>query len=183
MATIYPVARKSGRAWRVQVRKVDGTSTTRTFPTQREAKQWANHTEQQIATGKRVDATRGQVRFGDVLDAYVSAHGRQMGRSKTAGLKLLRRRLGSVKLTDLALGNTYTDFVSGRRKTGPGRPQYCKTCRTLGLCWMADPSPSVWTWHSNWRCWAASAGFCRTLDGYRNLGNAIAAPRMANWCS
>ncbi|MGI9369494.1 MAG: hypothetical protein ACR2O2_11730, partial [Ruegeria sp.] len=82
MASIYKVERKAGTAWRVQVRKADGTSTTKTFPTQREAKQWANHTEQQIASGKRVAANRGPLRFGDVLDEYVAAHGGQMGRSK-----------------------------------------------------------------------------------------------------
>ncbi len=120
MATIYPVTRKSGRAWRAQVRKADGTSTTKTFPTQRDAKQWVVFTEQQIAEGKRIAATRGPLRFGDVTDAYVTAHGGQMGRSKTAGLRLLRRRLGAVKITDMAVGKTYTDFVSSRERDGAG---------------------------------------------------------------
>ncbi len=121
MASIYKVNRKAGTAWRVQVRKADGSSATRTFLSQREAKQWANHTEQQLAQGKRVTASgNGKVRFGDLLDEYVATHSGQMRRSKTAGLALLRRRIGTVKLSDMTLGKTYTSFVAEREKDGAG---------------------------------------------------------------
>jgi integrase len=121
MASIYRVNRTGGPAWRVQVRKADGTSASQTFPTQREAKQYASYTEQEISKGRRVAANgTATVRFGDVLDTYAAAHENQMGRSKKAGLALLRRRVGKVKLSDMAVGKTIVDFVSGRERDGAG---------------------------------------------------------------
>ncbi|MGR3343352.1 MAG: tyrosine-type recombinase/integrase [Paracoccaceae bacterium] len=121
MASIYRVDKKGGTAWRVQIRKADGTSASRTFPTRREAKQWASYTEQEISKGRRIAANgTATVRFGDLLDTYTAAHENQMGRSKKAGLALLRRRVGKVKLSDLALGRTLLDFVANREKDGAG---------------------------------------------------------------
>ena len=72
-----------------------------------------------MAKGKRVTATgKGTLRFGDLLDEYWAAHGDQMGRFKTAGLALSRRRIGTATLSDMTLGKTCTDFASGREKDG-----------------------------------------------------------------
>lgn len=121
MASIYAVERKGGKAWRVQVRKADGTTATQTFPSKSEAKQWAAFVETEAARGRKVaTASRGVARFGQLLDAYVSANTEQMGRSKAAGLTLLRKRLGSVKVADMALGSTFTSFVASREKDGAG---------------------------------------------------------------
>ena len=125
MASISRVKRRAGNAWRAQVRKADGTSATRTFPSQREAKQWVTFTENDIAKGKSVSATgNGAARFGDLLDSYVESQDemqRKMGRSKRSGLALLRRKLGAVKLAEMSVGRTYAVFVADWAKDGAGQ--------------------------------------------------------------
>lgn len=133
MGSIYKVERKGRTAFRAQVRKADGTSVSQTFPTRVEAKRWTTFTEQQIEEGKRVAANgTNTLRFGDILDAYVEAHQEQMGRSKVAGLKLLRRRLGTVKLSDMGMGTTYVGFVAAREKDGAGPATILQDLSYLG---------------------------------------------------
>lgn len=113
MATIYRHRDK----WRAQIRKVDGTSLSKTFPAKADAKKWAAWAETEVAKGKRVDA--GKLRFGDLLDAYSDAH-RSMSRSKASGLAMLRRVLGAQRLQDLGRGQVYLDFAQRREKDGAG---------------------------------------------------------------
>lgn len=114
MATIHK--RPSGR-WRAQIRKADNTSLSKSFGTKSEAKKWAGWAEGEVERHRRVDT--GKTRFGDLIDAYTKAH-RAMGRSKTAGIALIRRRLGTRRLVDMARGQSYLDFVQQREQDGAG---------------------------------------------------------------
>lgn len=79
MARIHKVERKGGTAYRTQLRKTDGTDATRAFPTRAETKRRTACADRQIEAGRRVAANdNGNLRFGDLLDAYVTAHERHM---------------------------------------------------------------------------------------------------------
>ena len=118
MASIYKVQRKGRQVWRAQVRLTTGTNLSQYFDTNAEARKWAAWVETQAQKGLRVEAQK--LRFGELIDAYGQDHAGIMGRSKAAGIALIRRRMGKVRLPDLSKGQTYTSFVAERERDGAG---------------------------------------------------------------
>lgn len=102
MATIRK--QKSGR-WRAQVRR-KGRALSQTFVRYEDARSWAMDREREIERGETpLNARLARVRtFADLIDLHVADMkevGRAPGRSKSATLSMLRRRLGKLTLAEL----------------------------------------------------------------------------------
>jgi integrase len=106
--------------WRVQVRRA-GIYRNATFPTKREARDWAQAVESQAhhiaASGYAPPPKAATV--ADLIDAYLETHARVPGRSKSATLALLHRELGKVRLSALS-AVVLRDFIDRRARSGAG---------------------------------------------------------------
>lgn len=106
--------------WRAQVRRA-GIYRAATFPTKREAKDWATQIESQahhIKAGGFAPPPKGAT-LSDLIDKYSETHGKQPGKTKAATLAMLRRELGKVKLGSLS-AIVLRDFVDRRIEAGAG---------------------------------------------------------------
>lgn len=111
---------KSGR-WRVQVRR-KGHTVSETFLRRDDAKTWAFDAERQIDRGESPRAARiaRLTTFADLIDLHVadmSEVGKAPGRSKDATLRMLKRRLGSLRLEQL---DRETLLRFGRERSAEG---------------------------------------------------------------
>jgi integrase len=107
-------------SWRAQIRRA-GLSRSATFPTKREAKDWALAVEAQarhIAASGFAPAPR-TVTLGDLIDKYSVMQVKVAGKTKTATLSMLKRELGSVKLCALSAA-VLRDFIDRRVAAGAG---------------------------------------------------------------
>jgi hypothetical protein len=106
--------------WRVQVRRA-GIYKAGTFPTKREARDWANQIEshaQSVATNGVAPPPKSAT-VADLIDKYTDMHAKTPGRTKAATLEMLKREIGQVKLTALSSG-VLRDFIDRRAKAGAG---------------------------------------------------------------
>ena len=106
--------------WRAQVRRA-GLYRAATFPTKREAKDWAAGIESQayhIAAGGYAPPPKGAT-VGDLIDKYTETNAKHPGRTKAATLAMLIREIGQVKLVSLSAG-VLRDFIDRRAKAGAG---------------------------------------------------------------
>lgn len=106
--------------WRVQVRRA-GLYRAATFPSKREARDWATGIEAQanhIAAGGYAPIPKGAT-VGDLIDKYQETLAREPGRTKAATLAMLKRELGKVKLSALS-AVVLRDFIDRREKAGAG---------------------------------------------------------------
>lgn len=92
-----------------------------TFPTKREAKDWAMAVESQLghvaASGFAPVPKTATV--GDLIDKYRESQARDPGKTKAATLDMLKRELGAVKLASLN-SIVLRDFIDDRLKAGAG---------------------------------------------------------------
>jgi integrase len=106
--------------WRVQVRRA-GLYRAATFPTKREARDWATTIEAQahhIAAGGFAPVPK-EAMLKDLIEKYQESHGRTPGKTKAATLNMLARELGKVRLAALS-GVVLRDFIDQRIKAGAG---------------------------------------------------------------
>lgn len=106
--------------WRVQVRRA-GVYRAATFPSKREAKDWAMQIESQahhIAAGGFAPVPKGAT-LGDLIQKYTETVAKTPGKTKAATLNLLTRELGKVKLSTLS-AVTLRDFIDRRLAAGAG---------------------------------------------------------------
>lgn len=106
--------------WRVQVRRV-GLYRAATFPSKREARDWAVAIEAQanhIAAGGFAPIPKSAT-VKDLIDKYGEEHGREAGKTKAATLTMLSRELGNVRLASLN-AVVLRDFIDRRVKAGAG---------------------------------------------------------------
>jgi integrase len=106
--------------WRVQIRR-GGVYRAATFPTKREAKDWASVIEGQahhIAAGGFAPVPKGAT-LGDLIDKYTETVAKLPGKTKEATLAMLKARLGAAKLSTLN-AVTLRDFIDRRMKEGAG---------------------------------------------------------------
>jgi integrase len=106
--------------WRAQVRRA-GIYRAATFPSKREAKDWAAGIESQahhIATGGFAPVPKGAT-VGDLIEKYQETVAKLPGKTKAATLKMLDDRLGKVRLAALN-AVTLRDFVDRRSAEGAG---------------------------------------------------------------
>ena len=101
--------------WTGQV-NLQGVRRSRTFDTKTEAKRWARREEAGRDKGQ-VSAPHG-VTIGTLIDAHME-HG-NIGRSKLAGLTMLKRLIGSVPLNKVT-AKTFLDFAKARTAM-PSKP-------------------------------------------------------------
>lgn len=108
-------------AWRAQVRR-SGMYRAATFPTRREAKDWAAQIETQA---KHIQTTGfapvpKSTTLSDLIDKYqehISPD--SQGKTKAATINMLRRELGKIKLASLS--NLHLrDFIDRRQEAGAG---------------------------------------------------------------
>ena len=102
MATISKL--KSG-SWRVQIRR-KGKYVNETFLRRKDAEEWAIETERRIDKGEppKPRNNRETKTLGDLIQLHredMAEVGKRFGRSKTASLKFLETRLGSLRLPAL----------------------------------------------------------------------------------
>jgi integrase len=93
---------KSG-SWRVQVRR-KGKYVNNTFLRRKDAEEWALETERRIDRGEPSIGYREARTFADLVRLHradLEEVGKRIGRSKTASLSFLERRLGRLRLPDL----------------------------------------------------------------------------------
>jgi integrase len=93
---------KSG-SWRVQVRR-KGKYVNNTFLRRKDAEEWALETERRIDRGEPSIGCREAKTFGDLIRLHendLKEVGKRIGRSKTASLTFLEKRLGRLRLTEL----------------------------------------------------------------------------------
>ena len=106
--------------WRVQVRRA-GIYRAATFPSKREAKDWAAGVESQahhIAAGGFAPVPKGAT-VDDLIEKYLETAGANAGKTKAATLAMLRARLGKVRLASLN-AVTLRDFIDQRLADGAG---------------------------------------------------------------
>ena len=106
--------------WRVQVRRA-GIYRAATFPTKREARDWAAGIESQahhIAAGGFAPVPKGAT-VADLIDKYTETVAKTPGKTKAATLAMLRARLGKVRLGSLN-AVTLRDFIDARVRDGAG---------------------------------------------------------------
>jgi integrase len=106
--------------WRVQVRR-SGIYRAATFPTRREAKDWAAAIESQahhIAASGFAPVPKGAT-LADLIDKYTETHAKTPGKTKAATLAMLKRDLGKVKLSSLS-AIVLRDFIDRRTEAGAG---------------------------------------------------------------
>jgi integrase len=117
MATFSQLA--SGK-WRVQVRRA-GFYRAATFPSKREARNWASGLEAQathLAAGGYAPLPKTAT-ITDLIEKYQETVARLPGRTKGATLEMLKRELGQIRLNNLNAG-TLRDFIDKRMKDGAG---------------------------------------------------------------
>jgi integrase len=105
--------------WRVQVRRA-GVYRAATFASKRDAKDWAAQIEAQashIAASGYAPPPKGAT-LADLLDKYLEDT-KPTGRTKLTTLAMLRRELGTVKLSALS-AMVLRDFIDKRTKSGAG---------------------------------------------------------------
>lgn len=106
--------------WRAQVRRA-GIYRAATFQSKREAKDWAAVIETQahhIAAGGFAPVPKGAT-LADLIDKYTDEVAMQAGKTKSATLAMLKRRLGAVRLSSLN-AVTLRDFIDRRVEDGAG---------------------------------------------------------------
>jgi integrase len=106
--------------WRAQVRRA-GLYKAATFPTKREAKDWAIEIESQayhVAAGGFAPVPKGAT-LGDLIDKYTETVAKLPGKTKAATLAMLKDRLGKVRLATLN-AVTLRDFIDRRTEDGAG---------------------------------------------------------------
>jgi integrase len=106
--------------WRVQVRRA-GLYRASTFGTKREARDWAAAVESQaahIAVGGYAPVPKAAT-LGDLIDRYESEFKAPQGRTKAATLAMLKRELGTTKLTNLN-AVVLRGFIDRRVAAGAG---------------------------------------------------------------
>jgi integrase len=117
MATIAQLP--SGK-WRAQVRRA-GIYRAATFPSKREAKDWASTIEGQahhIAAAGYAPVPKGAT-VGDLIEKYTETHAKSPGRTKAATLAMLKREIGDTKLAALN-AVVLRDFIDKRIDEGAG---------------------------------------------------------------
>ncbi len=120
MATIRQLP--SGR-WQVQIR-LKGRKASETFLRHDHAREWATDTEAQIDRGHAPSGRRARSAktFGALIDLHVDDMkevGKAPGRSKSATLEMLQRRLGALRINDLDR-ERFIRFGRDRAKEGAG---------------------------------------------------------------
>lgn len=106
--------------WRVQIRRA-GLYRAATFPTKREAKDWAGVIEGQahhIAAGGFAPVPKGAT-LADLIDKYTETVAKTPGKTKGATLAMLKLRLGKTRLASLN-AVTLRDFIDDRMRDGAG---------------------------------------------------------------
>lgn len=106
--------------WRAQVRRA-GIYRAATFPTKREAKDWAAGIEAQahhVAAGGFAPVPKAAT-VADLIDKYRETVAKLPGKTKAATLDMLRDRIGKVRLASLN-AVTLRDFIDGRIEDGAG---------------------------------------------------------------
>lgn len=106
--------------WRVQVRRA-GLYRAATFPTKREAKDWAAGIEAQayhIAASGYAPVPRDAT-LADLIDKYCETNAKTPGRTKAATLEMLKAQIGKVKLSALN-AVVLRDFIDRRAAAGAG---------------------------------------------------------------
>ncbi|MEQ6614203.1 site-specific integrase [Pseudomonas aeruginosa] len=106
--------------WRAQVRR-SGVYRAASFPTKREAKDWAIAVESQInhvAVSGFAPIPKG-ADLADLIQKYTESQARAAGKTKAATLAMLEREIGAVKLTALN-AVVLRDFIDRRIKAGAG---------------------------------------------------------------
>lgn len=106
--------------WRVQVRRA-GVYRASTFATKREARDWATVVESQaahIAAGGFAPVPKAAT-LHDLIEKYEAEFKAPQGRTKAATLAMLKREMGSVKLTNLN-SLVLRAFIDRRTKAGAG---------------------------------------------------------------
>lgn len=106
--------------WRAQVRRA-GLYRAATFPTAREARDWARAIEAQahhVAAGGFIPVPKTAT-VKDLIGKYREEHGRAAGKTKAATLTMLARELGHVRLASLN-SVVLRDFIDQRVKAGAG---------------------------------------------------------------
>ncbi|HSV83791.1 MAG TPA: hypothetical protein VLK85_31725 [Ramlibacter sp.] len=104
----------------MQVRR-GGIYRAATFPTKREARDWATTIEAQahhIAAGGFAPVPKGAT-LADLIEKYRETHSRTPGKTKDATLTMLSRDLGKVKLSSLN-AVVLRDFIDRRLAGGAG---------------------------------------------------------------
>ncbi len=115
--------RLSSGSWRVQIRRI-GRYVAETFLRHDHAREWAAEAENQIDRGRSPvgKRARGTKTFGDLIDLHVDDMkdvGKPPGRSKSATLEMLHRRLGMFKASELDR-EKIIKFGRDRSKQGAG---------------------------------------------------------------
>lgn len=92
-----------------------------TFPTKREAKDWAMAVESQLGhvAASGFAPVPKTATLADLIEKYQETQAREPGKTKAATLVMLRRELGAVKLANLN-SITLRDFIDARLKAGAG---------------------------------------------------------------
>jgi integrase len=106
--------------WRAQVRR-GGVYRAATFPTKREAKDWAAAIESQahhIAAGGYAPIPKGAT-VDDLIDKYLETIATEPGKTKAATLAMLKDRIGKVRLASLN-AVVLRDLIDRRLKEGAG---------------------------------------------------------------
>lgn len=120
MHTVPTFSQLPSGKWRVQVRR-SGLYRAATFPTKREARDWATTIEAQanhIAAGGFAPVPKDAT-LKDLIDKYRETHARAPGKTKAATLDMLARDLGKVRLGALN-AVVLRDFIDRRTKAGAG---------------------------------------------------------------
>lgn len=106
--------------WRAQVRK-SGIYRNATFRTKAEARNWAlaieSHATHVAASGFAPPPKGATLR--DLLEKYIASQTKEAGKTKRATLEMLKRELGSVRLTALS-AVVLRDFIDMRVSQGAG---------------------------------------------------------------
>lgn len=106
--------------WRAQVRRA-GLYRAATFPSKREAKDWATGVEAQarhVAASGYAPVPKAAT-LADLIEKYTETHVKAAGRTKAATLEMLKLKMGGVKLHALnAL--VLRNFVDDRVADGAG---------------------------------------------------------------
>ncbi|SMP35299.1 site-specific integrase [Shimia sagamensis] len=96
MASIY----KSRDKWTAQV-NLDGKRRSKTFDRKRDAERWARQEEAQQDTTGTVMSSVADLRFNDIIEAYLDEFGDQASRSKLGTIRHISELIGRTPLPDL----------------------------------------------------------------------------------
>ncbi|MGX9350095.1 tyrosine-type recombinase/integrase [Shimia sp. W99] len=114
MASIY----KSRNKWTAQV-NLDGKRRSRTFSHKRDAERWARQEEATQDTTGTVVSVITDLRFNDVIEAYLDEFGDQASRSKLGTIRHISELIGRTPLPDLTSARI-REFAKMRRAEGAG---------------------------------------------------------------